>query len=184
MRIRFIAAFACLAVTVAACGEEGLTVAEYAAEVEELVADMVARFEAIDDEWQSQTPTAEGADEYWTQRLAIRADFLDGVRNLDPPDEVADMHAAAIDIFSRITAADEALASRVATFETVTDHWQWVDTPEGRAADAVLEEVYAFCRASQADFDATVEREALEGNEWIPSELTQTVSVAFGCPPP
>ncbi len=183
MRMRLIIAGALLAATAASCGGSNLTVTEYAAAVEDLVADMEAQFASIDEEWTSQPPTAQGADDYWEQRLAIRAEFLESVQDLDPPDEVADMHAAAVDIFSRITAADEVLAARTASYETVTDHWQWVDTTEGRAADAILEEVYAFCRASQAEFDATEEREVLEGNPWIPSELTEVVSVAFGCPP-
>jgi hypothetical protein len=65
----------------------------------------------------------------------------------------------------------------------VTEHWQWVETPEGQAADAVLEEVFAFCRASQAEFDATEVREALEDAAWVPSEMKEVVKVAFGCPP-
>jgi hypothetical protein len=174
----------CVATMAASCGSGSLTVPEYAAEVEVLVAEMEAGFAAIDEEWTSQPPTAERAEVYWDQRLAIRTDFLEGVEDLEPPDEVAAMHAASIDIFSRITDADQALAARTAEFEAVTDHWQWVTTPEGEAADAILEEVYAFCRASQAEFDATGEREVLEGNPWIPSEMTQVVSVAFGCPPP
>ena len=174
----------CVAAMAAACGGSSLTVPEYAAEVEDLVAEMETQFATIDEEWTSQPPTAERAKVYWEQRLAIRTEFLEGVEDLEPPDEVAAMHAASIDIFSRITAADRALAARTAEFETVIDHWQWVNTPEGEAADAILEEVYAFCRASQAEFDATGEREVLEGNPWLPSEMTQVVSVAFGCPPP
>jgi hypothetical protein len=159
-------------------------VPEYAAAVEALVAEMTAQFASIDEEWTSQPPTAERAEVYWEQRLEIRTEFLEAVEDLNPPEEIAGMHAESIDIFTRITAADEALAARTAEFETVTDHWQWVDTEEGQAADAILAEVYDFCRASQAEFDATGEREVLEDIPWIPSEMTQAVSVAFGCPPP
>jgi hypothetical protein len=115
--------------------------------------------------------------------LAIREEFLDGVEALHPPDEVADQHAAALDVFTRITEADQALAARVATFEEVTDHWQWIDTPEGRAADAVLEEVYAFCRASQEEYDATAQREPFSDTPWMPAAMDEIVKVAFGCPP-
>jgi hypothetical protein len=58
-----------------------------------------------------------------------------------------------------------------------------VNTAEGQAAEAVLEEVFAFCRASQAEFDATEERESLEDVPWLPPEMTEIVKVAFGCPP-
>lgn len=184
MRSRLVIAGALLATTATACGGGSLTVAEYAAEVEALVAEMASQFEAIDEEWTSQPASAGRAEDYWEDRLAIRTEFLDGVKDLNPPDEVAGMHQQSIDVFSRITAADEALAARTAQFETVNDHWQWVDTEQGRAAEAILDEVYAFCRASQAEFDATEGREVLDDIAWIPSEMTQAVSVAFGCPPP
>ena len=171
----------CLAVILAACGGDSVTVSEYAEEVEGLVAVMESQFEALDAQWESSDPTVEGARKYWVRRLAIRIEFLEGVRALDPPEEVADQHAAALEVFSKINAADEALAARVATFESVTEHWQWVDTPEGQAADAVLEQVFAFCRASQAEFDATEDREALEDAAWVPSEMKEVVKVALGC---
>ena len=45
---------------------------------------------------------------------------------------IASLYAAALDVFERITAADEALAARVATFDSVTEHWQWVEPPKVR----------------------------------------------------
>ena len=85
-----------------------------------------------------------------------------------PPPEIAGTHAAALDVFDRITRADRDLAIRVADFETITDHRQWLDTPEGAASLAILEDVYAFCRLSQAEFDATTEREGLSDAPWLP----------------
>jgi hypothetical protein len=174
-------AFLMCAVLVA-CGGGTLTVSEYAGEAEILVARMVARFTELDSTWESQPPSMEGALTYWDGRLAIRAEFLEGIEALDPPDSVAEQHAAALDVFTRITEADEALAARVAAMDEVTEHRQWLETPEGAASLALLEEVYAFCRASQADYDATQEREGLRGVNWLPSEMTEVVSVAFGCP--
>lgn len=173
----------CLALAVAACGGGTLTLTEYATEVEALVAEMESSFDSIDSRWEGQAPTIEGARQYWDRRLEIRADFLAGVRDLNPPEELETQHETALDLFGRITAADEALAARVATFETITEHWQWVGTPEGHAAEAVLAEVYSFCRASQAEYDATADREALRDVPWIPPEMQQVVKVAFGCPP-
>ena len=178
-----ISAAALLLVALAACGGGSLTVSEYATAAEALVAEMTTGFARVDSEWESQAPSIERARDYWEGRLEVRNQFLDGVRDLDPPGSVADQHIAAIDVFTRMTAADAALAARVEDYETITDHWQWIDTPEGRAADELLEEVYAFCRASQAEFDATQELSAFEDVPWVPSEATQVVSVAFGCPP-
>lgn len=172
-----------LVVTLAACGGGGPTVSAYAEQAEGLVKVMEAGFSSLDADWEATAPTVEGAARYWDGRLAIRADFLAGVRALDVPDEVADLHAQALDVFDRITAADEALAARVATFDAVTEHWQWTDTVEGRAADAVLEEVFAFCRVSQDRFDDTGQDEGFGAGPWLSPQVEETVKVAFGCPP-
>ena len=171
------------ATMVAACGGGNLTLPEYAAEAERLVAAMEAGFESIDADWESGAATVDRARSYWDRRMEIRVEFLEGVRALDPPDDVADLHDTAIDIFTRMTDADRARAARVDTFETMTSHWDWVDTPEGRASDAVLQEVFAFCSTSQSEFDETRARESFEDVPWIPSEMQEVVKVAFGCPP-
>ena len=176
-------AWICLTVALGACSGGTLTPSEYAEQAEGLVAEMEAQFASIDSAWESQLPTVDGARSYWEQRLEIRAEFLEGVRNLKPSEGITAQHAAALDVFERITAADEALAARVATFDSVTDHWQWVDTPEGRAAEAVLEDVFDFCRASQEEFDATAGLEDLEDVPWVPPEMKEAIKVAFGCPP-
>lgn len=173
----------CLAVILTACGGGPMTLSEYATQAETLVMTMRSDFATLDAEWESQTPTLEGALDYWDHRLAIRAVFLEGVEDLDPPAEVVDQHQAALDVFRRITAADEALAARVAGMDAVNGHRGWLNTPEGQASLAVLDEVYAFCRSAQAQYDATEEREALEDVEWLPGEMQEVVKVAFGCPP-
>ena len=180
MRRRWFAAS--LALVAAACGAGTLTLTEYAESVEELVAEMAADFAAIDAEWLSEAPTIERALEYWDARLGIRHEFLDSVEELVPPERVLGQHNAALDVFTRITAADEALARSVAAWDTIEEHWQWVDTPEGRAADAILAEVYAFCRSSQEEYDATQKGEAFEETPWLSGDI-EVVKVAFGCPP-
>jgi hypothetical protein len=165
------------------CGAGSLTVSEYAEAAEQLVATMESDFRALDADWESREPSVEGALDYWQRRLEIREEFLEGVDDLTPPEAIQGMHETALDVFGRITAADEALAARVARYDSITEHWQWTDTPEARASDAILQEVWAFCRASQADFDATAQGEAFEDMPWVPSEMTEVVSVAFGCPP-
>jgi hypothetical protein len=168
----------------AACGGGSLTVSEYAEAAERLVGEMEERFSSIDAAWEAEVPSIEGARRYWEARLDIRHDFLDGIAALDPPDGVAEMHAAAVDLFSRATAVDEAIAARVADFETIETHWVWNDTPEGRESLALLEDVFAFCRASQTAFDASGgHRETIADMPWLPSDMTERVAVAFGCPP-
>ena len=174
---------AALALAVAGCGSGELSLTEYATEVETLVTEMEVQFATIDTEWESQPPSVERARAYWDERLQVRSDFLDGVRALDPPEGVADMHLESIELFERMTDADVTLRAGVDEYDTISEHWQWVDTPEGRAADAVLEDVFAFCRASQEEFDATEEREDFDDTPWLPADMKEIVRVAFGCPP-
>jgi hypothetical protein len=172
-----------LAVTLMACGGGSLTVAEYAAQTEELVAELAAEFESLDAEWESQTPGLEGARAYWERRLAARVKLLDGIRALEPPEEVTDLHATALDLFRRITRAEEDVAARVESFETAADLEQTWQTLEGQAAQTVLEEVFALCRAAQTEFDDTEDREALKDVPWIPPEMKEVIQVSFNCPP-
>lgn len=166
-----------------ACGSPTPTAAEYAEEIEDLVQEMAQRFQDADTTWEAQEPDLDGALAYWEERLDIRHDFLSDLEDVAYPPEVADMHESSLAIFTRITAADEAIAALVETYDDVTEHRPWLDTPEGRASLAVLDEVYEFCRESQAEFDATSDREDLAGVPWLPPEMSRTIKVAFGCPP-
>lgn len=181
--MRRVCAAICLVATLAACGSGTLSLTEYATAAEGLVAEMEAEFVRLDAEWVSKPPSADRAHDYWEGRLAVRYGFLESVAALEPPTAALEQHLAALDVFGRFTVADEALAARVETYDAITEHWQWQDTAEGQAADAILEEVFAFCRASQADYDATRDRAALQDVPWIPSEMSEVISVAFGCPP-
>ncbi|MCP3974511.1 MAG: hypothetical protein GY720_08470 [bacterium] len=172
-----------VALLLTSCGSAELTITEYAEEVETVVHEMATRFESLDTSWEAQSPSLAGATEYWVGRLEIREWFLDAIGQIDPPDGLTEMHDDSMAVFTRITEADEALAARVATMTEVTEHREWLATPEGEASLAVLEEVYAFCRSSQSEFDATEDRAALEGVAWVPPEMKEIVKVAFGCPP-
>ncbi len=172
-----------MAIVAAGCGSSELTLSEYASEVEAQVAEMESRFVSIDAEWLGGSPSVDRAAEYWEDRLEIRNDFLDAIKELDPPEDVEAMHTQSIDLFSRITQADAALRAKAESFTEFDDHWQWADTEEGRAADAVLEDIYAFCRGSQQEFDDTKDRETFAEMHWVPTEMKEVVRVAFGCPP-
>jgi hypothetical protein len=82
---------------------------------------------------------------------------------------------------TRYTAAEEAYARRVGKVETAEEWDLLEETPEALAVSAVHEEMIAFCRARQAQFDATADREVFADVPWIPSEMQEVVTVLFGC---
>jgi hypothetical protein len=172
----------CLVLLVVGCGGGSLTLSEFAVEAEELVTVLRERIDTLDAEWESQAPTLDGAKSYWERRLQARNEFLIGLQALDPPQEAEELLGTVAELMSRLTAAEEVLAARVATLETVTEHGGWWDTPEGRAAQAVDEETFAICHVVQAEFDTTEQREAFAGMEWIPADMKEVIRVSFGCP--
>ena len=120
MRRMWIGVPLALGLTLAACGSGTLTLDEYAHEVEDRVADMEARFEEIDSEWESGPANLERAERYWEERLQIRHDFLSCIQNLTPPGLATESHLEAIELFTKITDADEALAAKATSSETIT----------------------------------------------------------------
>jgi hypothetical protein len=174
--------FVFLGFVAAACGgSDRLSMEEFAAQSEDLIAELNTTIDTLDADWTSQEPTAARARAYWDGRLGARTDFLEGMRTIHPPREADDLFEVVLDLVSRFTAAEEALAAHVATFETVTEHWAWWDTPEGRAAHALDEEAVAICHAVQGEFDATRQLEALSDLAWMPSDVQEVIEVALGC---
>lgn len=170
-----------LGLVVVACGDGPMGLEEYATEAESLVHEVQAAIDTLDANWESQSPTLEGAVTYWDLRLDARDRFLDGIRGLDPPDQLAEFHAAAVDLFGRLNTAEQALAARVEDLDTVDDTWGFWDSPEGRAAQAVDREVTEICLLAQAEMDATERSDAFADVDWLHTEVSEAVSVAFNC---
>jgi hypothetical protein len=179
--LRVVALGTWLALVVAACGGGGLSLTEYAEEVEALVADVGRRVDDLDAGRESRPVTVESEKQYWDARVAARVEFRDGMRALDPPEEVDVMHMAGLGIISRLTDAEQQVAARAALMQTNSDIDELYRSPEAAAWQAIDGEAVEICKAAQAEIDATEDRAAFEGNLWIPPELKEIVSVAFGC---
>ena len=167
-----------LVLGVAACGG-GHTLTEYGAGAEAAVAFMNARVDELDVAI-ADTASMDEVWALWDQRIAAREELVAEIRALDPPDSAAEMHKVAVDILSRLAAAEAAMAVHAGD-ETITHLGEVWDTSEGRAARAVDEEAIAICQAAHAFFDGTADRQILAEVPWIASELKEVVEVAFGC---
>ena len=170
-----------LALVLVACGGETLTLSEYGEQGEQLVIEVSQRVDALDAELESEDQTVDSVRAYWDERVQARSDFSEGLEALEPPDEAEELHAVVVDIFNRLTAAEESLAARVTSLETVSEPAEWWATPEGMFAHAVDEEVTQICVVAQGAFDETVDREAVVDVPWMPPEMKEVVRVAFGC---
>ncbi len=172
----------CLALVLVACGGGSLTLSEYGEQGEQLVIEVSERVDALDAELVSESQTVESVGTYWDERVEARRGFSEGLEALKPPDEAAELHAVVVDIFRRLTDAEEALAVHVTSLATVSEPAEWWVTPEGQAASAVDDEVTQICAVAQGAFDETVDREAVADVPWMPPEMKEVVRVAFGCP--
>ena len=172
---------ACIIATVAACGGGPLTLSEYATQGGAMSAIMERRIAELDTELNSRTVSPNDARAYWDARVQSRVDLLKELQTLDPPAEIADMHWGGLDLFSRLITAEEALAARVASFETPTESEQWWETDEAAAVGAVNLEILELCRAFQARYDATIDRTGLSEMPWIPAEMKEIVQIDVGC---
>lgn len=168
-----------LGVAAAACGGKP-SLTEYAAEMETAVYDMNAQIDALGAEV-SGSPDLEQLKHYWTERVRVRDEFMAILESLDPPDQVRDLHESSLGIIGRLTNAETDLADYVSGLDSPTDFDAIWSSPLGVAATTADTEAIALCQAAQADFDRTKERADLSDVPWIPPELREVVTVAFGC---
>lgn len=171
----------CLAVIVAACGGGSLSLAEYNTEGMALSATIEERISVLDADWDSQTATVEDVRTYWDERIEAYETALEGFEALEPAAEAAELHRTGMELFTKLVAAESALATHVAASDTLTVPEQWWDTAEGEAVGVVEEEIYSFCLIFQAMYDGTLERIALADVPWIPAEMKEIVQVDIGC---
>jgi hypothetical protein len=175
------AALVVLGLFLAACGGGPLSLAEYNEQGLAVVTEMEERLYALDAEWDSQTATVEDVRTYWDERIEAYETALEGLEALEPAAAAAELHHNGMELFGKLVATEQAVANRVASFQTVTGPEQWWDTAEGAAVRDVQEEIYSFCLVFQDMYDATVERVAVADVAWIPSEMKEIVQVDIGC---
>jgi len=172
----------CLVILLSGCGSGELALGEYADELEVLVTTMNRKITVLDSDLESEPLTVEGTQNYFEEKIAARDELLEGFRAIEPPDEAADMHAAALDILAKLTNAERTLAQQADEIETADELSELWNTQAGLALGAVDDEARAFCETAQAQFDSTTDRAAVFEGPWIPSELKEVVQVFFGCP--
>ncbi|RLE16599.1 MAG: hypothetical protein DRJ28_01375 [Actinobacteria bacterium] len=168
-----------LVVLATGCGG-GPSLPDYAEDVEALVATMNARLDELD----AETIGTRDLDEikrYAQQRIIARSDFLAGMSDLEPPDDVLELHETAVGIMQRVFDSESILADRVMNLESASGIDAIWETPEGIAARAADEQAIALCHAAQSEFDQTADRQELQDVPWIPSEMRSVIVVAFGC---
>lgn len=165
----------------ASCGGGRMSLSGYATAVEDLTTTMNSRLDEIDVIFDRSEVSVDEVRQYAGDRMAARNAFLDGLEQLNPPEEAEPLHAAALNIIRALVAAEQEVADLAfATDDVATISGLW-DSPTGQAARAVDAQVVELCVAAESALNSTRERQALAGMPWIPSELQEVVEVTFGC---
>ena len=103
----------------------------------------------------------------------IQAEALEAAATIDPPEQIAELHAL---YFRALPIAE--LAARAGT---AADWEELSASPEMAAYRTALAADNQVCAEFQAKLDATTDRGVFADTPWIPSELTEIVDYALGC---
>ena len=107
------------------------------------------------------------------QVAEIQEEALASAAEIDPPDQVAELHELYFRELPIWPLADRAEAA--ATWEELSE------TPEMEAYRNALAADNEACAEFQSRLDATEQRGAFADLPWMPSELTEIVDYALGC---
>lgn len=189
MRLRRVWAGLCLALIAAACGGGEMSLTDYVVHVNTAV-DKAAQqyFDLVaSPRGEVLVTEAEQLANFTPQDLQvalehvreIEAEVEHAINDIEPPEEIADLHDLLFDFDDDFISSQEALAVRAGTAES----WEELSGSSEMAAyrDALAEDKQQ-CADSQAEMNAIAERrEFLADTPWIPSELKDVVEAVLGC---
>ena len=107
------------------------------------------------------------------QVAAIQSEALEAAGEIDPPDQIEDLH----ELYFRELPISE-LSARAAI---ATDWYDLSESPEMEAYRAALQADNEVCAEFQRKLDATEARGEFEDVPWMPAQLTEIVEYALGC---
>jgi hypothetical protein len=162
-----------------ACGGT-MSLTEYAEALETAAATASSRFDSVNATLNSADSTLEDAQLAAKDAAVIGSDLLADLEALDPPGELAELHALLLELDREVVAAQQVWAESADRAQSVADV---VQSPEAQAMFRSNESALAACRRIQDALDATVEGAVFDDTPWIPSELKESISVALGCAP-
>jgi hypothetical protein len=112
------------------------------------------------------------------REVAIRSQLEIEVRELDPPEALADLHDVLADWITSLRQAGTALADRAGSGGT----WSaLLQSAEYQAYESTLIGGAAVCNEFQAELDATEARGAFADSPWVPGEMKEVADAIIGC---
>ncbi len=173
----------CIALVVCGCGGGEISLTEYVERINaieqrasERAEELVAQAEEITD----LTPQAVQVG--LEQAQEIRIEVEQAADEIDPPEQVAELHSLIFDWHSTFIAVEADLAALMGSAEDSEADWVRLSNSVEMAAyrDAIAEGKQV-CVEFQEELDATAERGVFADNAWIPGEMKEVVEAVLGC---
>ncbi len=174
----------CAALVAASCGGGELSLTEYVDEMNAATAAAIAADERLMAEGvitDANTPQLVAAG---LRRALdeIRLPLQQAADAIEPPEQVAELHALLWDWHAGFITIEEELLDRFEETPNTEDGWTALsDSPEMATYRGSLVEGKQVCVDFQEKLDATEARGAFAEVAWLPGELKETVIAALGC---
>jgi hypothetical protein len=175
---------ACLALALFGCSGGEVSLTEYVDQINAAAepasrrgAELIAEAEAVTDFTPQllQTGLDRGLQE-------IRIPLQEAVEDIDPPDQISELHDLMWEWHAEFIAVEGALAARAGEAADTAAGWEALsDSTEMAAYRNALAAGKRACTAFQSELDATEARGAFAETPWIPGDLKEIVNAVLGC---
>ena len=173
-----------VALVAASCGGDELSLTEYVEQVNEATAAAIAADERLMSEDAIQSANSPQLIAAGLRRALdeIRLPLQRAVDDIDPPDQVSELHSLLWDWHAAFIPIEEALLDRFDETPNTEAGWTALSNSDEMAAyRGSLVDGRQACIDFQAELDATEARGVFADVAWLPGELKETVVAALGC---
>ena len=116
------------------------------------------------------------------QARVIRIEVDEAVDQIEPPEQISDIHDLVFDWHGEFITIEEVLAVRAGTTPHTDAGWtELSNSPEMAAYRQAIAEGKQVCIDFQSRLDATEERGVFTETPWIPGEMKEVVERVLGC---
>ncbi len=159
------------------CGEGAMSLTEYSDRLNAIGDRINPRAELLIAELERSTSPSD-VNAAMERIVALRLESIDATDELDPPEQIADLHELFLDWEEQLLPIEEALAARARGAEGWEELLVSTEVLDYRAA---LVEGKEVCIEFQRRLDATAERGVFADTPWLPAELKESVEARLGC---
>jgi hypothetical protein len=173
----------CLALLLYGCGGGEMSLTEYTERINAIEVrasqqgeELAAEAEQISDF------TPQDLQAVLEQAKEIRVGVEEATDDIEPPEQIADIHHLVFDWHTEFIPIEEALATRAGTAPHTDAGWEELSgSPEMATYRASIAEGKRVCTDFQAELDASEERGVFADTPWIPGEMKEIVERVLGC---